>query len=136
MPLPPGAPLFMVSKLEAAHVANKIRVPETLSEHRAFAAEVVLAAVVPVSEMVVAVENEVEVMEKVENRRCIGHGHEAHRLISLSIEMLMPGIERRREKGPLLPFERLLPGAFLPHRRRPVSADHENQLLKKMFLRI
>src|SRR5258706_14138079 len=49
--------------------------------------------------------------------------------------MLIPGVERRREKRAFAPFEGLFFAAVLPDGRRAVATDDINQLLEHMLLR-
>jgi hypothetical protein len=77
------------------------------------------------------VEDEVHVAEHVDDRRRRGHHQEARRPLAAAVEMLAPGIDRRREQAAFLPFERDLPVLVVPHRARAVTLDHEDHLLEQ-----
>src|SRR5262249_7074422 len=49
--------------------------------------------------------------------------------------MLVPSVQRRREKRAFAPFKGLsLTAAVLPNRRRPAAADNVNQTFEKVLL--
>src|SRR5262245_20171324 len=130
-----GTPIFSFHEFEASHIANKIRVRESRSRHLHIAVEKILLAVVAVRERVYAMENENDVLKQVQNGRGIGHGQQSDRPVSLTVEMLIAGVERRREERAFAPLEGLLFASIAPDRCRAAAADDKNHFLKQVLLR-
>src|SRR5262252_1925986 len=130
-----GTPVFSFYEFEASHIANKIRVRESRSRHLHIAVEKILLAVIAVRERVVALENEIDVVKKVQNGRGIGHGQQSDRPVSLAIEMLIAGVERRRKERAFAPLEGLLFASIAPDRCRAAAADDKNHFLEQVLLR-
>ena len=81
------------------------------------------------------VENKIQITKAVDHHRRVRQRDEPGRLIPLNVEMLAPGIERRREHAAFLPFECLLAAAFGPNAGRAAPLDHVDQLFEEVALR-
>src|SRR5439155_12352154 len=121
-------------KFEALHVADEIGIRKSLGRNFCVAAEKVFLAGIPVGERIITFEDEVDVVKEIKNSRRIGHGQEPHRFVSLAIEVLIPGIERRRKKRPLAPLEGLLFTSVAPNRRRAPAVNDKNHFLEHVLL--
>src|SRR5262249_23951039 len=99
------------------------------------AVEKIFLAIVAVDERIIALESEIDVVKEVQNGRRIGHGQQSHRLVSLAIEMLIAGVERRRKERALSPLEGLLPASIVPDRCRAPAADDKDHFLEQVLLR-
>src|SRR6185436_7012481 len=64
-----------------------------------------------------------------------GHRQKPRRLLSAGVEMLPPGIGRRREQAAGLPLEGDLPVLLVPDRRRAAAFEHEIDFLEQIALR-
>src|SRR5918992_3113351 len=111
-----AAPFFVVLGLKAPQIGDKVRLPHAtsfdLGQVTAALAPFVGAAAVAVRENEGVIENVIEISVAVDDHRSVGKGYHPHRLGAVSVEMLMPGIERSREKAPSLPFERVFLAPF------------------------
>ncbi len=101
----------------------------------AFAAEISFFAAEAIGKAEGIVENKIQIAKPVDHHRCICKRDESRRLISLNVEVLAPGVERRREHAALLPFEGLLSAAFRPNAGRAAPLDHIDQLFEEIALR-
>src|SRR4051794_17807742 len=92
----PGAALRRIRHRYADTVRNEVGFkPQPALRH--FRAEIIRLAVEPALEVKLRVENEVEVLIEVDDRRRVGNGDEARRRLARSIEMLVPAIHRNAE---------------------------------------
>src|SRR5690348_1884497 len=90
-----------VVELELFDIGDKARVPYApVRQGRSFAAEVVLLSMEAIEKSIRIIKNEIVAVIDVKDGWRVGVPEIAHRLVSLSIEMLMPGIERNREHRP------------------------------------
>src|SRR4029077_2786582 len=87
-----------------------------------------------VIENVIAVENEIQIVKKVDHDRRGGHRNIARRLIATAVKVLMPGVQRRGKKRAFLPFKGALGTAFIPDSGGPAAAHDINHFFKEMFL--
>src|SRR5437879_1134834 len=67
--------------------------------------------------------NKIAVAKSIDHRRRVGQRQKPGGCITLSIEVLMPRVERRREQASLLPFEGLLFCPVVPNRGRAAAFD-------------
>ena len=59
------------------------------------ATEIIVLSAVTIFENKVTIKNKIRVMEQVHDCGGIGHAQEPNRLISLPVEVLIPGVQRR-----------------------------------------
>src|SRR4029077_10813415 len=100
------------------------------------AAEITLFTGEPVRKRVRVVQHKVFGAKQIENQRRRGDGQQPGLAISLTVEMMIPGVQRDREKAPRLPFEALLWTAALPNRGCAATVKNVDQRLEHMSLRI
>jgi hypothetical protein len=81
-------------------------------------------------------DDEIQIAESIDHLGRVGQRHVPRALVSLNIEMLMPRVERRREKAAFLPLEDLLFAAFVPDGGRSSAFENVNQLLEQIALRL
>src|SRR4030095_6803443 len=97
-----------ILELQVAHVGNKVGLPCAVAfDLFSLAAVVSFLATEAIVEAKRVIENEVEITKPIDHERRIGHREIAHRSIALHIEVLVPGIERRRKQTTLLPLKSL-----------------------------
>src|SRR5438132_13882377 len=80
--------------------------------------------------------NKIAVAKSIDHRRRVGQRQKPGGCTTLSIEVLMPGVERRREQASLLPFEGLLFCPVVPNRGRATAFDDIDQLFKQVALAV
>ena len=86
-------------------------------------------------EVVIAVEDEVEVAERVDDHRRIGHRDVARRLRARAVEVLVPAVERDGEDRARLPLEAHAVAGVVPDRGRAAPVEHVDHLLEELALR-
>src|SRR6187401_2178976 len=82
------------------------------------------------------IEDKVLVMKKVEGDSHAVDREEPRRLVTLPIEVLIPGIKRQREKATLLPFEGLLRALIIPNRRGAPALENIKHVFIETPLRL
>ena len=103
---PPPAPRsFAAIERQVDRVGHEVGV-EQQAALLARVGEVVRLAVEAILEVVARVEDEVEVAERVDDHRRVGHGDVARGLAAGAVEVLVPGVQRDREDRARLPLER------------------------------
>src|SRR5579883_1266830 len=102
----------------------------------ALGAEIVGLAVETALEVVVATENVIDVLVKIDHRRRIGDRHIPRRLLSGAVEMLMPSVERNGEQRPRLPLEGDALALVVPHGGRAAAVENEDHLLVELPMRL
>ncbi len=134
------APFFVIFRLKAPQIGDEVRLPNAAAlDFRNVAPALpplVGPAAVTIGKHEVIVENVVEIAVAVDDYRCIGQGNHPDRRFSLGVEMLMPGIERRREKAALLPLQRVFFAALVPDGRGTLPFQNENSFFIHMTLRL
>src|SRR2546426_9216224 len=130
-----GAALFSFRQLVTAHVANKVRIVKPFSGDLCPATKKILFAGVAVSETIVAVKDEVDIMIEIQHRRRIGHCQKPHWFVALPVEVLIPSVEGRREERAFAPLEGSFLAVLLPDSRRAAPTDDIDQLFEHMLLR-
>src|ERR1041384_239006 len=126
----------VIDQLESRDIRDEIRIPRAVAvDHSAFTAEKSLFAAEAIGKREWIVEDKIEITKPVDHHRRVGKRDEPCRLIPLNVEMLTPGVQRRREHAALLPFERLLPAVFRPNARRAAPFDDVDQLFEEIALR-
>ena len=103
-----GAPRIAFLQLESVNVVDEIAAPDQVRQRLAFGAEIVLLAAEAIPENVIAIEDEVRAAHEIEHDRGVGDHKQTNDLIRRTVEMLTPGIDRRRKYAAFLPFEGLL----------------------------
>src|SRR3989475_263675 len=99
-------------------------------------AEVILAAVETLREDVVVVEDEIGVPEHVDEKRRVGDGHHAHRILA-GVDVAVPRIERRGKDGASFPLEsEHVARIALPDLRPPLSGEDQRLFFEDVALRI
>src|SRR5207302_10235491 len=101
----------------------------------ALGAEIVRLAVEAVLEVVVAAEDEVEVLIEIDDRRRVRNSDIAGRLRARAVEMLMPGVERNREQGACVPLKGDALAFVVPDRRRTAAFEDQDHLLIELPVR-
>ena len=101
----------------------------------ALGAEVVGLAGEALLEVVLGVEDEVDVLVEVDDRRRIGDRHVARRLAAGAVEVLVPAVERDGEQRAGLPFEGDALARVVPHRGGAAARQHQDHLLEQLPLR-
>ena len=99
------------------------------------ATEVVGLTGEPQGEIALGVEDEIEVLVKVDHRRRAGHGDIAYRRLTGRVEMLVVGVERDAEQRAGLPLERDAAPSVVPHRGRAAALEDEHHLLEQLAVR-
>src|ERR1051325_2207428 len=95
-----------IFEAEIAHVRDEIGLPCPVARHfPALAVVIPCFAVEPVAEFKPVAENEVEIAETIDHLRRVRERDQAGGFASLCIEVLLPGVEGRRKKTPLLPLK-------------------------------
>ena len=126
----------VIDEFKSGDISDKIRIPGAMPlDDSAFAAEVSLFAAESIGKTECVVENKIQITKAVDHHRRVRQRDEPCRLIPLNVEMLAPGIERRREHAAVLPFECLLAAAFSPNAGRAAPLDHVDQLFEEVALR-
>src|SRR6266850_3427270 len=126
----------VIDELKAGDISDKIRIPGAMTlDDSAFAAEVSLFTAESIGKSKCVVENKIQITKAVDHDRRVCQRDEPCRLIALNVEMLAPGIERRREHAAFLPFECLLATTFSPNAGRATPLDHIDQLFEEVALR-
>ena len=90
----------------------------------------------PVIEAEWVSQHKIEIAERIDRRRCRGHGEQTRRLGAAAVEVLPPGIERRREQAAFAPLEADLLVFIVPDRGGAVALDDVDHLLKQHPLRM
>src|SRR5918994_5665063 len=113
-----AAPFFVILWLKAPEIRDEVGLPDAsaldLRNVAAAFAPLVGATVIAIAEDEVVVKNVIEVAITVDNHRRVAQRDHSDRSLSLRIEMLMPGVERRRKEAALLPFQGVLFAALVP----------------------
>src|SRR5258707_13146411 len=127
-----AAPFFVLDGLKSPQIGDEVRFPDApffyFGDISSALAPFIGAAAVTIRENKTIIKNVVEVAIAIDNHRRVSQGNHPHRRTALSIEMLMPSVERRGEETSLLPLERVLLAAFIPDRRRALALENENRL--------
>src|SRR5215510_5983124 len=131
---PSPTTLFPIFKFEIASVGDKISVPHPTRIGLALAAEVFGLAVETIREITRCVENEVGIVKEVEDDRHAVDGEKSRRLVTLTVEVLVRGVERQSEQTPVLPLKGLLRACVVPNSRRAASFENKYQVFIKMLL--
>src|SRR5688572_17960148 len=79
-----------------------------------FAVVIAVFFVESIGKRKIIAEDEIQIAQSIDHLRRVGQRHVPRALVSLDIEMLMPRVERRREKAAFLPLEGLLFATFVP----------------------
>ena len=133
---PPPAPRSLAEiKRQVDGVGDEIR-RQQKALLLALGGEIVRLAGEAVLEVVGRVEDEMDVVIHVDDRRAIGHRDVARRRGAGAVEMPVPGVERDREHRAGLPLERDTIAGVVPHRRRSAAVEHEDHLLVELALRL
>src|SRR3989338_8106810 len=133
---PAGAAFLPLLKFEVAGIGNKIGFPDAAGMGFSLAAEVVRIAVEAVREIVRHIKNDIRDMKEIKDARHVVDREKPRRLVSLSVKVLVPDIERQRDQTPLLPLEGLFGPFVVPYRRRPAPLEDIDQLLVNLSLGI
>jgi hypothetical protein len=123
-------------RFDSSGIGDKIRFNHPVTIQNSLAAEITLFTGEPVRKRVRVVQHKVFGAKQIENQRRRGDGQQPGLAISLTVEMLIPGVQRDREKAPCLPFEALLWTAALPNRGCAATVKNVDQRLEHMSLRI
>src|SRR5271170_5197627 len=72
----------------------------------ALGGEIIRLAGKPVLEVVRKVEDEIDILVAIDDRRRVGHGDEAYRLLAGTVEVLIRAVQRNGEDRARLPLKR------------------------------
>src|SRR6266850_23914 len=129
----PASAVLLQSK--SRNIGDEIGIPgPVIFDFSSLAAEVSLFTAESIRETKGIVENELEVAKAVNHHRRVRQRQKPCRFIALRVEMLPPGIERRRKHTPFLPFEGLLASLFIPNTGCSASFDDIDELFEKIML--
>src|SRR5574341_1564362 len=112
-----------------AHATWAIWQPDSLP------AEIVFFSAETVEEQMRIFEDVIGVVKEIDHVRGARHRYIAGRLISRTIEVLVPSVQRRGKKTPGLPFEGPLWHSVIPDARGSPAAQDIDGLLKHVALR-
>src|SRR6266508_486408 len=127
-PLPAGA---VVHESKAGNIRDEIGIPRSMRlNFPALAAEVSLFPGEAIGKLKRVVEDEIQIAESIDHDRRVRQGQQSRRLGALGVEMLAPGIERRRKHAAFVPLESLLAPIGLPNARRASTFDDVDKLLE------
>ena len=98
--------------------------------------EVVGLAVEAVLEVVVAAEDEVDVLVEVEHRRRVGDADIARRVLARAVEVLVPAVERDREQRAGLPLEGDALACVVPDRGGAAAFEDQDHLFEQLPVRL
>src|SRR3990172_9085353 len=129
-----GAAFFPLKQLKIFHVRDKVSFPYSSGVPVSLPPKVAFLIIVPISEDVIAVKDEVHIVQQVDHEGRARDCEVTRRLIAAAVKMPIPAIEGWRKKRSLLPFERALWPALMPDRRGPMTTHDVDQLLKEMPL--
>src|SRR5215475_6015017 len=129
----PSSAVFQ--QTETGNVCNEIGIPCSMTlNFFSFPAEVTILAAKSIRENKSVIENKTEIAKSIDHDGSVRQHDESRWLITLCIEMLTPGIERRRKHAALLPFKSLLSASFLPNRGGAAPFYNINELFKEVAL--
>src|SRR5688572_13012906 len=99
----------MLHESKAGNIRNEIGIPCSMRLHfPALAAEISLFSGEAIGKLKRVVKDEIEIAESIDHDRGVRQGQKSRRLGPLGVEMLAPGIERRRKHAAFVPLESLL----------------------------
>src|SRR5713226_405081 len=126
-----GSPLLPVFEAKAEDVRDEVALADPAGP-LAHSVEIVGVRSVAVAEVEGALKNEIEISKEVQNERSVGDGKQAR---GLSVgEVLVGGVERRREETSILPLEHVACAPAVPDPGRPSSSEHQHDLFVEMPL--
>ena len=97
-------------------------------------AEIVRLARKTVLEVVSGVEDEIDIVIKIEDRGRIGDRDVTRRLLARTVEMLVPGIERNGEHRARLPLESDACAGIVPHRGGAAPVQYQDHFFVELAL--
>src|SRR5687767_4340077 len=86
-------------------------------------------------EVVIAVENEIQVAERVDDDRRVGDRDVARGVLARAVEVLVPAVERDREDRTRLPLEGDAVPGVVPDRGGAAAVEDVDHLLEELALR-
>ena len=98
--------------------------------------EVVGLAVEAALEVVVAAEDEVDVLVEIDHRRRVGDADIARDVLAGAVEVLVPAIERDGEQRAGLPLEGDALALVVPHRGGAAAFEDQDHLLEQLPVRL
>src|SRR5262249_14742481 len=98
----------------------------------AFPAEILRVAIEAIRKVTQRVENKIRTVKQIENDRHAVDRKKSRRLAARAVEVLIPAVERQREKAAFLPFEILLRALVVPNRRAAASPENKMQIFVEM----
>lgn len=120
---------------KAGNIGDKVGVPSAVRSHlSALAAEVTVFAGEAVGESELIIQDKIEIAKAVDHYRRVGERDEACRLVSLGVEVLAPGVQRRRKHAAFVPFESLLASTFLPDGGGAATFDDVDEFFEEIAL--
>src|SRR5262249_27310190 len=100
-----GAAFLPLIQLNVAHVGHEVHFELTPPEFSFASKILILFRGETIGEGKLVAKDEVEAVKQIHHERCVGHGKISGRRVTLSVEMLVMGVKRNREKTSRVPFE-------------------------------
>src|SRR5262245_29750243 len=129
-------PRAMIDQLKSRDVRDEIRIPRAVAlDDPTLTAEIFVFAAKAIGKFEGIIDDEIQIAKPVDHHRRVCKRNESRRFISLNVEMLAPGVKRRRKHTALLPFESLLAATLGPNTGSAAPFDHVDQLLEQVAFR-